>query len=350
MRRRLVRWALVLVLAWFAYQAVRRLVGAVDWATVGVAVRDLDGWVYGPLVALLLLRQVLNAVPLTFYVSRLGLLRSVQNDTAANLLGTFAPPPADVVVRVQMFRSWGLDPVVGMTGVTLNAVTFYAIRFVAPVLGLLALGVREAELRQWLLAGACLVASAVFLVGLVLLLRSDALAAWLGRTAGRLVALVRRSVDPHAWAEYLVRLRASTAGALRRGLLPSMLALVAMVLADASIVLVALRAFGVGADRVPVLDVYAAFLLAYPLTLLPLFGFGVLDAVLVGSWTTVAGIAAEADIVAATLVWRAVTIVGTLALGLLALALWRARHTSSRRPDGTPGLSDATPTPPGRTT
>ncbi|MBN9374944.1 MAG: flippase-like domain-containing protein [Cellulomonas sp.] len=345
-------WLVGLVLAWVAYLAVRRLVGAVDWPAVGAALVGLDAWLFAPLVVLLLVRQVLNAVPLTYYAPGLGLARSVQNDTAANLLGTFAPPPADVVVRVQMFRSWGLDPVIGMTGVSLNSAKFYVIRFIAPVLGLLALGVREAELRQWLVALASLLASAAFLVALVLVLRSDRLAAWIGRTAGRLVARVRRSVDPAAWAAYLVRLRATTADSLRRGLLPSLLALVAMVLADASIVLVCLRAFGVGPDRVPTLDVYAAFLMAYPLTLLPLFGFGVLDAVLVGSWTTVAGAAAEADVVAATVVWRVVTIVGTFVLGLLSLALWRLRHPARRAGSSgaeTSGVVPPAPVPPGRT-
>ena len=353
MRRRVVTWLVGLVLAWVAYRAVRRLVGAVDWSAVGSALVGLDPWLFAPLVGLLLVRQVLNAVPLTYYAPGLGLARSVQNDTVANLLGTFAPPPADVVVRVQMFRSWGLDPVVGMTGVSLNSAKFYVIRFVAPVLGLLALGVREAELRQWLVALASFLASGAFLLGLVLVLRSDRLAAWIGRTAGRLVARVRRSVDPAAWAAYLVRLRATTADSLRRGLLPSLLALIAMVLADASIVLVCLRAFGVGPGRVPTLDVYAAFLMAYPLTLLPLFGFGVLDAVLVGSWTTVAGAAAEADVVAATVVWRVVTIVGTLALGLLSLSLWRLRRPATRRAaaGGTaaPGAVPPAPVPPGRT-
>ncbi|HEY0117213.1 MAG TPA: hypothetical protein VGC04_00360 [Cellulomonas sp.] len=353
MRRRLVTWAVGLVLAWFAYRALRALAGSVDWAAVGSALVTIHGWVFAPLLLLLLARQVLNAVPLTYYVPGLGLARSVQNDTTANLLGTFTPPPADVVIRIQMFRSWGLDPVLGMTGVTLNTAKFYVIRFVAPVLGLLALGVREAELRQWLIAVVCALASAVFLVGLVLVLRSDALAAWFGRTAGRVVARFRRSVDPQAWAAYLVRLRATTADSLRRGLLPSMLALVGMVLADATILLVSVRAFDLGTGRVPTLDVYSAFLLGYPLTLLPLFGFGVLDAVLVGSLTTVAGAAAEAQLVAAAAVWRVVTIVGTLVLGLVSLAIWRLRHAAYRRLDnGAPGLPGATPTapiPPGRT-
>jgi hypothetical protein len=53
----------------------------------------------------LLLRQVLNAVPLSQFVEGLGPRRSVQNDLAANLLGTVSPPPGDVLIRVAMFGS-----------------------------------------------------------------------------------------------------------------------------------------------------------------------------------------------------------------------------------------------------
>ena len=60
-----------------------------------------------------------------------------------------------------------------------------------------------------------------------------------------------------------------------------------MVLADALVLLVALRASGVPASALSLVDVLGAFLLAYPLTLLPLFGLGVLDAVLLGAWVTV---------------------------------------------------------------
>lgn len=94
-------------------------------------------------------------------------------------------------------------------------------------------------------------------------------------------------------------------------------------LADALVLLVALRASGVPASALSVVDVLGPFLLAYPLTLLPLFGLGVLDAVLLGAWVTVAGVAHEPAVVAALVVWRVVTILGTLALGLPVLAWWR---------------------------
>jgi len=318
---RVIVWLAVGAFAWFA---VTRLVGAVDWSAVGDAFAGLSPWVALPLVGLLLLRQVLNAVPLTFYLPGLGLSRSMQNDLTANVVATFAPPPTDIVVRVSMFRSWGLDPVAGLAGGALNTAKFYAVRFLAPTIGIALLAFQGAERRQWLVALLCGLVAAVMLTGLVLVLRGDHLAAWLGRTTGRGVRRFRPSVDPDAWAAKMVEVRGHSAASLRRGLLPSMLALVGMVLADAFILVTALHACGV--EGLTLVDVLGAFLLAYPLTLFPLFGFGLLDAVIVGAWTTIAGTEQEGAIVAATIVWRVVTILGTLALGGASLLWWRLRH------------------------
>lgn len=322
-RRFWLRIAVTLVVAWLLYRLVTRIVGAVDWSAVGAALGRLDPWVVAPLGAALLVRQVLSAVPLTRFLPGLSLTRSTVNDLTANLVATVAPPPADVAVRVVMFRSWRLDPVQGMTGVTLNSVKFYAVRFSAPVLGLVLLAEHGLERRQWLVGGVCGLASAVVLTALVLLVRGDHLAAWIGRTLGRLVHRVRSGVDPQAWSARAVQIRADSAESLRTGLLPSMIALTGMVLADGTILLLALRFVGVGPDLLPATLVLGMFLLLYPLTILPLFGFGVLDALLLGALVTAAGVVAEPGVVAATAVWRVVTLLGTLVLGVVAFGWWR---------------------------
>lgn len=326
LRRRILKPVLMLVVGFFAWQVGTALVGAVDWAAVGEAFGRLHAWMVLPLLGALLLRQLCNAVPLRRYVPGLGVGRSMANDLTANLVATAAPPPADIVLRVAMFRSWGLDPVMGMAGVTLNTVKFYAVRFLAPVLGLLLVASQGIERRQWVVAVLCGLVAAVMLGALVLLLRGDHLAAWLGRSAGRLVRRIRPSVDPDGWATAMVDIRARSADSLRRGLAPSMLALVGMVLADALILLLALRFTGVDTGALSVVDIVGGFLLVYPLTLLPLFGFGVLDAILLGAWVTAAGAMYEPEIVAGLLVWRMVTIFGTLALGLVTLGWWRYRY------------------------
>jgi uncharacterized membrane protein YbhN (UPF0104 family) len=99
-----------------------------------------------------------------------------------------------------------------------------------------------------------------------------------------------------------------------------------MVLADSLILLMALRFVGVGPAVLSWTEIVGGFLLVYPLTLMPLFGLGVLDAALVAAWTATAGTEWEAEIVAALVVWRSVTILGPLAAGGITLALWRRRH------------------------
>ncbi len=320
--RRLKPVVLILV-GLLALRIVVGLVGSIDWPKVAEAFGRLSWWMVLVLVADLLLRQTLNAVPLAVYVPALRLRRSLQNDLAANLVGTATPPPSDVVLRVAMFRSWRIDPVTGMTGVTLNSLTFYSVRFIAPVFGLLLVGFQGLDRRQWLLSGASALVALAVLGGLGLLLKGDHFAVWIGRSAGRIVRRVRAGTDPEAWAQALVRIRATSADTLRAGLLRSMLALVAMVLADGVLLLLTLRFLGVTAGDLSVLDVLSAFFFAYPLTLLPLFGFGALDAALLGSWVTIAGVAHEPNIVAALVIWRTVTILGPLLMGLVVLTWWR---------------------------
>lgn len=339
--------ALSLVVGWI----IVNLVGAIDWGAVASSFGKIAPWMVVPLIVDLLARQLFNAVPLSRYVPGLSLRRSMQNDLAANLVGTVAPPPGDMVLRVAMFRSWGIDPVIGMAGVMLNMLTFYSVRFLAPVIGLLLIAFQGAERRQVVVALVCGLVALVLLGALGMLLRGDGLAALLGRTAGRVARRFRRSIDPEAWAAAVVDIRARSADQLRAGLLRSLLALVVMVVADGVIVFMALRFVGIGSDRLSVIDVLGAFLLAYPLTIMPLAGFGVLDAVLLATWTEIAGAAYEPEIVAALVVWRVVTILGPLLLGLGTFLLWRwayrsiepttAEGTAAREVAAAEGTTDA---------
>lgn len=300
-----------------------RFVGAVDWAQVASSLGSLSWWQFLPLVAALLLRQSLNAVPLACFVSGLRLGRSMQNDLSAVLIGTVAPPPADVVMRVSMFKSWGINPVNGMAGVTLNMITFYSVRFLAPSIGLLFLAFEGIESGHLIRAGLCAVVAGAILVTLILLSRGDSLAALVGRSAGRVAARIKNSVEPDAWADSVVAFRLKMVDTLRKGLPTSMGALVLMVLADGLILFLAVRFVGIGASSLSVAAIFGAFLLAYPLTLMPLAGFGILDAALLAAWTDLAGLEYEASIVAALGVWRAVTILGPLLLGVITTALWK---------------------------
>jgi uncharacterized membrane protein YbhN (UPF0104 family) len=96
-----------------------------------------------------------------------------------------------------------------------------------------------------------------------------------------------------------------------------------MVLAESSLVLASVRLVGVDSDAVPTLLVLSTVLIAYPLTLFPLMGLGILDAVLVSAWTQAAGIEYEAQIVAGLIVWRVFSLLIPMLLGAIAITWWR---------------------------
>ena len=97
-----------------------------------------------------------------------------------------------------------------------------------------------------------------------------------------------------------------------------MVALVLMVVADATILTLAIRFTGIGPDVLPSLLVVGTFCTAYPLTVMPLF-----DAALLAAVTEAAGLEAEPSIVAAPAIWRGVTLLGTLLLGTIVTLRWR---------------------------
>lgn len=323
--RPFVKPVIIVVVSLLAGWIIIGLVGSIDWKQVAAALGRLQWWAAFPLLLALLVRQFFNAVPLSRFVPGLRLGRSMQNDVTANLIGTVAPPPSDVVLRVSMFKSWGIDPVDGMAGVTLNTLTFYVVRFIAPVIGLVVLIPRELDRGQVVAALTSALVAVGVLVTLVLLSRGERFADLIGRTAARVVKRFRSSVDPDAWAEAVVEFRGRMSHTLVSGLPLALSSLVVMVLTDAFILLMSLRLVGVGPEVLPTIDVVGGHLLAYPLTLMPLAGLGIMDAALVAGWTDVAGLEWEAEILAGLVVWRVVTLLGPLALGAVSLFWWR-RH------------------------
>lgn len=324
-KKRLVKSALLLVLSLVVGYIIVGIVGSIDWAAVGSAFGKLNFWIIPLLLVLLCIRQVLNAIPISQFTPGLGVKRAVANDLSANLVGTVAPPPGDVVLRVSMFQSWKINPVDGMAGVSLNMIVFYSARFIAPLLGLVLLvfdGIERRQLVVGLVSGLLAVA---ILVGLILVMRSKVLAHWMGESAGSVARQVKKNLDTSSWGDSVVNFRGQISKVFREGIVGAYLAMLGTVLVDGLILFVALRAVGIGSEQLSWLDVFGTFLIAFPLTIMPLFGFGVLDAALVGTFTTIAGLAFEPTIVAGVIIWRVFTLLGPLLMGTVALAGWRRR-------------------------
>jgi len=315
---------IILVALWWFARVVRR----VNWSSVWDAVTDLSLLQVGALLAVVAVRQCLNAGPLAVFVPSLGLRRAVSNDLSANLVATIAPPPGDVVLRIAMLRSWGIPADEGIAGISLNTLTYYVARFGAPVLGLVLAAVAgQAETAYVWTAITSGAVSLVVVVALVIASRGERPAA---RAAGWVGARLRRvtsRVDPAAWSTRAAEFVRQAGDVLRRGWGRAMACQVGLVLSEALLLVLSLRFAGVPAVVAPTVTIVVALLVSYPLTALPLGGVGVLDAAVIAILGLEQGLF-EAEAVAGLVVFRVCWMLVPLALGAVTVTRWRRGHVA----------------------
>ena len=141
-----------------------------------------------------------------------------------------------------------------------------------------------------------------------------------------------RSAGPEAWAQACLGFRRDISARFRHGFPRSLVALVGMLVADLAILTLCLRFVGVDHTEVGLLEIGIAYLFAYPFTIFPFSGIGVVDALVLAALVEAGGIEIEAASVAALLVWRVFTVAGPVLMGVGALAVWR--RTPPREPVG----------------
>lgn len=325
---RMLRRALVMLIkiaiAAVACRFLLSFIRGVNWEQIGAALSQLTATQVAALLVLVAIRQTDNAAPMALFISGLGLRHAVTGDLSAILVSTVAPPPTDTVMRFSMFRSWNIDVSHGAVGVSLNTVTYYAVRFAAPVLGFLLLlfaeGYDSTYAAVAIFSG--LVAVAIT-VTLILVVRADRFAAAIGRLGGRIGHRFRPDqVDPEHWAEVMVEFRSTAAETLRAKWAWALLTMVGLLVVDAVFLTATMRFMGIPSAELTFAEILAGYLCAYPLTALPFAGIGVLDAALIALYTE-RGASDEATVFAALLVWRLATVLLPLLLGTVAYALWR---------------------------
>jgi uncharacterized protein (TIRG00374 family) len=173
------------------------------------------------------------------------------------------------------------------------------------------------------------IGAAVFAVAVVLLALvfwSDALARGIGdvcqRALNRVLRVLRRNAV-EGWAERLVHFRRATVDLIRRRWAWLTLAAIVGNVAVFVVLLVSLRAVGIGAGEITWVEAFAGWSLARALQLIPLTpgGVGPVELGMTGILVGFGG--ANAEVVAAVLIYRAFTVVPTLLLGLATMAAWR---------------------------
>jgi uncharacterized protein (TIRG00374 family) len=185
------------------------------------------------------------------------------------------------------------------------------------------------------LAGIAGLAAAVVLLGG--LLRSREAAARIGRGAGRVASAVLRPFHRppvEGWDKATTKFRDRTALLLHARWHWITLATLISHLSLFAVLLLALRFVGVDSGQVGWIEVLAVFSFARLLTAIPFTpgGLGVIELALITGLSAAGG--ARSAVAAAVLIYRALTFVLPIPLGLVTYVFWR-RNTSWRRAPNT---------------
>jgi uncharacterized protein (TIRG00374 family) len=264
---------------------------------------------------------------------------------ASTALSIVSPAGAAVGMAgsYSMLRSWGFRGSQVGLAVALTGVWNQFANLVFPVIALALLtaeGERHAALRT-----AALIGLAVLLVtvaGFAAGLWRSGWAARLGDAAARIVNVILRVFrrGPVTWdGQALVGFRGRALELLRHRWHLLTVATLAGNLTVFVVLLVCLRVVGVTSTEVTAVEAFAAWALIRILGALPLTpaGVGIVEVGLTGA--LVAFGAPNAEAVTATLLYRALTVLPTLALGLLSAATWRL-HNPGKALESPGGLDE----------
>jgi uncharacterized protein (TIRG00374 family) len=342
--------SLGIVVASFAYL----LPTIANYGDVWKVVTDLS-W---PWIAALLGASALNlatfAPPWQVALPKLSFIRAMELTQASTALSIVAPggPAVGAAGSYAMLRKWGFPARDFSRAVTLTSLWNQFLNLTFPIVAVFALTV-EGE-QSAALATAAFIGVAVLGVivgGFVVMLVSSRLAEDMGDLAARCVNWARAKIHkgPVHWGgASFERFRADAGEFLERKWWALTLTSLAGSLTVFALLVVALRAVGVPASSVTLVEAFAAWSLIRIIASIPITpgGVGVVEVGLTGALVGFGG--SNADVVAAVLIYRFLTVVPTLVLGLIAAFTFRS-HGSTTEPE-TGEASDASPAPGARLT
>jgi uncharacterized membrane protein YbhN (UPF0104 family) len=320
------------------FSEVWRTIAAMTWLEV-TSVAALAGWN----LASYLLPQVV-ALP------GLSLARAAVESHASTAVGNTVPAGAAVgpAVTYQLYGSWGFSRADTTRSLVVQGVWNNLVKLGMPIvaLALLAVGGRSnAGLLAAAVVGVALLVAAVVLLALTL--RSEELARRVGdglgaaRSALRRALAVRALGRPHrpvaaGGGEAAVRFRDQTVGLLRRRwawlTVTTLVSHVSLYL----LLVVTLRNVGVSDAEVSWTEVLGAFSFVRLLSALPITpgGLGVVD---LGLTAALVGAGGDREqVVAAVLVFRALTWLLPIPIGAATYLGWRAGQAAGARRPGQP--------------
>lgn len=317
----------LVVIALFAFVLPR----IANYGTVWDVVSGLSATATGVLAAVAVLNLLTFAPPWMAALPGLSFRHALQVSLASTAVANVAPggDAVGLALTFNVLRRWGF----ARAATTLALVVFSAwnqlVNVLFPVVAIVLLASQGQSNALLQLAAAIGVAVlAVVLAAFALVLRSERGAARIGLVvegvAARLLAVLRRP-RRRGIARAIVDFRDGSITLIRRRFAQLTLSTLAGHLTVWLVLLVALRAVGVNGSEVSVVESFAAWSLVRLLTAIPTTpgGLGVVELGLTGTLVGFGG--GRDEVVAAVLLYRFLTFLPPIPIGLL-LALTVRRH------------------------
>lgn len=305
-----------------------------DYGAVWDVVQTLTPAELGALAVATVVNLATFAPPWMAALPGLGYWNATVLTQASTALSIAVPggDAAGIAASYAMLRGWGFRRQAVAVAVIVTGVGNQLVNVLLPLIALALLVISGGSSPVLLTAGLIGIAVIVVLtVAVVLVLRGERQAYGVGRRAqllaNRGLALIHRP-GRDGWAEALVRVRRETIEIVSDRWPALTASLVVGHLTVFGVLLVSLRATGVGSDEVTWIEALAAWGLVRLLTAVPITpaGVGIVELGLSGALVGFG--AGNAEAVAAVLLYRALTVIPTLLLGMLLGLTWRRRQVA----------------------
>ncbi|CAN5563504.1 hypothetical protein BH23ACT3_BH23ACT3_05020 [soil metagenome] len=271
-------------------------------------------------------------------------------------IASMVPGPSDLPVRFRMFTSWGYSPLAAGLAISAGGIFSIGVKLVLPVVAAIGLLVSGAPLDGTMRT--LVTAAAVIGIGLALVtvvVGSERRTATAGRVLHPIWAftarLLRRGdtdhLDDHL-ADRLVNVRAQSLAILHGRWLMATWGTFLSSVTNLALLLMALRFMDVPAEAVGWPQVFVVYALVQGLTVIPITAgnAGVSEVAYISLLVAAAGQPFVNQVAAGVILYRLLTWIAIIPIGLGGLAVWQFGTRRSSASD--PGSPDSQTSDPGR--
>lgn len=259
----------------------------------------------------------------------LGVARSFVAEQTSGVMSKALPGPSGTAARFAIYRSFGITGEEFTTSMVVNGLVNNAFTLIMPaivILPFVAQGVVPNAIVG--VAAVGVVVSVLGTAAVVAVARSEGLARQLGAKAGQFMTWfrgLRHRPPPDDMGRAVVHFRDTAVQTLRttwKRLVPLM---IGKYVINASILFIALRSVGLGSDQLTYYQIFAVQVVTAILTLVEVTpgGLGVTEVVYIKLLVLVTGSGAKDPVVAGVLLYRGVTYIGPMLLGVASYFVWR---------------------------